>query len=101
MTYHPPAAPPLTAMEQAKLLLGAMADAGRRADQAMRDGCARYDGRTAFARRNLLERWYTYAGLTRLPVLADDLNRARQNLRRAATEYRFMMRGIDTSTRAA
>jgi hypothetical protein len=75
-----------TAIEQTEALLGAMADAGRRADQAMREGLVPYDPRVSFARRNLLELWFVWAWATR--EQKDMAPRFRRQLRRAILTYR-------------
>jgi hypothetical protein len=92
-------------MQQTEALLGAMADAARRADQAMREGRVRYVGRLGFARRNLLELFYWYAALTRMRPRPVELAGARRQLRRAIAVFRRLniaeTRGIDTSVRTA
>jgi hypothetical protein len=91
-----------TEMEQTLALLGAMADAGRRADEAMRAGRVSYDPRVGFARRNLLERWFGYRALMSMhPRPEEAVRSARKLLRHAIRVYRRMniaeTRGIDTS----
>jgi hypothetical protein len=92
-------------MQRTEALLGAMADAARRADQAMREGRVRYVGRLGFARRNLLELFYWYAALTRMRPRPVELAGVRRQLRRAIAVFRRLniaeTRGIDTSVRAA
>jgi hypothetical protein len=90
-----------SAIEQAEALLGAMADAARRADQAMREGLVPYDHRVGFARRNLLQLWFWYADLTRMRPRSTMLTGARRQLRLAIAVYRSLnlreTRGIDTN----
>ena len=91
----------LTAIEQTEALLGAMADAARRADEAMRSGLVSYGPCVGFARRNLLEKWLLYAALTRLRPHPQGITGARKLLRDAIRVYRRLniaeTRGIDTS----
>jgi hypothetical protein len=92
-------------MQQAEMLLGAMADAGFRADQAMREGGVTYDHRGGWARRNMLEIWLTYAAFSRMRPRPAEVDVMRRQLRRAIGVYRRMnvaeTRGIDASARAA
>ena len=95
-----------TAIELTEALLGIMADAGRRAYQAYREGLVPYDRRVGFARRNLLQLWFTYCGFSRMrPRPEAEIAAMRRQLRRAINVYRRLniaeTRGIDTSVRAA
>jgi hypothetical protein len=82
-----------------------MADAGFRADQAMREGDVAYDHRVGWARRNMLELWLTYAAFSRMRPRPAEVAAERQKIRRAIGVYRRMnvaeTRGIDASGRAA
>lgn len=90
-----------TAMEQTGALLGAAADAGRRADEAMRSWRVPYDHRLGFARRNMLENWLWYAALTRMRPRPGEIAVARKILRLSIAVFRRLniaeTRGIDTS----
>jgi hypothetical protein len=92
-------------MQQAEMLLGAMADAGRRADQAMREDRVTYDHRVGWARRNMLEIWLTYTAFSRIRPRPAEVAAMRRQLRRAIGVYRRLnlseTRGIDTAARAA
>jgi hypothetical protein len=95
-----------TAIEQAEALLGAIAGAGRRRDQAMREGLVPYDHRVGFACSNLLHLWFTYRAFSELrPRPEAEIAAVRRQLRRAIKVYRRLniaeTRGIDTSVRAA
>jgi hypothetical protein len=94
-----------TAIEQTEALIGIMADAGRRADKAFREGLVPYDRRVGFARRNMLQLWFTYCAFSRMRPRPAEVAAMRRQLKRTIGVYRRLniaeTRGIDTSARAA